>query len=49
MKAARHTLTLVERFPTVTTVNLGGGFRVARMRNEEATDLTALGQALGIC
>ena len=30
-------------FPDVTTVNLGGGFRVARMPDEKPADVTALG------
>jgi diaminopimelate decarboxylase len=38
-KAARLTLELAEHFPTATTLNLGGGFKVARMSYETATDL----------
>lgn len=38
-EAARNTLEIVEQFPDVTTVNLGGGFKIARMSYETATDL----------
>lgn len=38
-EAARVTLELTEHFPDVTTVNLGGGFKIARMSYETATDL----------
>ncbi len=38
-------LTIVEQFfPEATTVNLGGGFRVARMPDESSADITALGR-----
>ncbi len=41
-EAARLTLKLVEHFPEVTTINLGGGFKVARMSGEQATDLRSV-------
>jgi diaminopimelate decarboxylase len=37
--AARMTLDLVARLPDVTTVNLGGGFKVGRMPEEPTADL----------
>ncbi len=39
MKVARLSLDQVRAFPDVTILNLGGGFKVARMHEEEATDL----------
>ena len=33
----------MERFPAVTTVNLGGGYKVARVAGEEATDIALTG------
>lgn len=41
--AAQCTLALVERFETVQTMDLGGGYKVGRMANEESTDLQAIG------
>ncbi len=41
-EAARLTLKLVEHFPEVVTINLGGGFKVARMANEQASDLHSI-------
>ncbi len=40
---AQQSLSFVEQFPDVTTVNLGGGFKVARMQDEKATDLQDIG------
>jgi diaminopimelate decarboxylase len=37
-------LDLVKAFPSVKTLNLGGGYKVARMENEVATDLNEIGQ-----
>jgi diaminopimelate decarboxylase len=38
-------LDIVERFfPDATTINLGGGFKEARMPDEQAADITALGE-----
>ena len=36
-------LDLVRAIPSVHTLNLGGGFKVARMKNEMATDLQGSG------
>lgn len=45
-RAADLTLALVSKFPDVSTVDLGGGFKVARMRDEVGTDLSIAGQAV---
>jgi len=45
-QAAKLTLRLVSHFPSVTTLNLGGGFKVARMSDETATDLGPLGEGV---
>ena len=42
-KVASMSLDLVRAFPSVQTLNLGGGYKVARMDNEEATDLKEIG------
>ena len=42
-RCAGLTLAIVERFPSVTTVNLGGGYKVARVAGEDATDLVLAG------
>jgi diaminopimelate decarboxylase len=44
VKAAELTLTQVRRFPDVTNVNLGGGFKVGRMPDEISTNLQVIGQ-----
>jgi diaminopimelate decarboxylase len=36
-------LKLVEAFPSVTTLNLGGGYKVGRMPDEKTTDLQVVG------
>jgi diaminopimelate decarboxylase len=41
-RAAQATLRLIEHFPEATNLNLGGGFKVARLANETATDLGEL-------
>jgi len=41
--ATHLSLALVEMFPDVHTLNLGGGYKVARMRGEKATDLQVIG------
>ena len=43
-KVANMSLDLVKAFPSVKTLNLGGGYKVARMENEVATDLNEIGQ-----
>jgi diaminopimelate decarboxylase len=42
-RVARMTLDLVATLPEVTTVNLGGGFKVARVPSEKGTDLEECG------
>lgn len=42
-KVALLSLALVEQFEEVTTLNLGGGFKVARMADETGTDLQLIG------
>tara|TARA_B110000037_G_scaffold143954_1_gene162717 strand:- start:3539 stop:4831 length:1293 start_codon:yes stop_codon:yes gene_type:complete len=42
-RAASLTLDLVRQIPTVDTVNLGGGFKVARIESEKTTDLQLIG------
>jgi diaminopimelate decarboxylase len=39
-------LALVRHFPAVTTLNLGGGFKVARVEGEKAADLQAAGASV---
>lgn len=43
-RAASMSLDLVRDFPTVHTLNLGGGYKVARMKEEQATDLREIGE-----
>ena len=43
-KVAEMSLDIVRAFPSVHTLNLGGGFKVARMADESATDLQEIGQ-----
>ena len=40
---ASMTLDLARSFPSVNTINLGGGYKVARMPDEKATDLQEVG------
>ncbi|MFW5883295.1 MAG: diaminopimelate decarboxylase [Verrucomicrobiota bacterium] len=47
-RAARLTLDLVTPLADVRTVNLGGGFKVARIEAEKATDLMQVGQTLKV-
>ncbi len=39
-------LNLVRRFPSVHTLNLGGGYKVGRMPHETTTDLQAIGEPM---
>ncbi len=39
-------LALVEQFPEVTNLNLGGGYKIGRMEGEKTTDLQAIGQKM---
>lgn len=43
-RASDMSLDLVRRFPDVTTLNLGGGYKVARATHETATDLQLIGK-----
>ena len=43
-RAADLSLNLVRRFPEVTTIDLGGGYKIARMSSETATDLQKIGE-----
>lgn len=45
-EAAGITLDLVKEFPDVTTLNLGGGFKVARMDDETGVDMSKVGAHL---
>lgn len=46
VRCADLTLALARQLPEVMTVNLGGGFKAARMPGEENADLAAIGQAV---
>ena len=43
LRAASLSMAFVERYPSVTTFDLGGGFKVARMAHEKGTDLQIIG------
>ena len=45
-RVALLSLGIAEAFPEVKTVNLGGGFKVARMSDESATDLQLVGESV---
>ncbi|KAJ4460990.1 putative Diaminopimelate decarboxylase [Paratrimastix pyriformis] len=44
VRAANLTLGLVAQLPDVSTVNLGGGYKVARVATEHSTDLQVVGK-----
>lgn len=44
--AAKTTLEHLKQFPDATIINLGGGFKVARMDDETGTDVLAIGQVI---
>lgn len=44
--AARISLELIKNFPTATVINLGGGFKVARLDGEHGADMSEIGQAM---
>jgi len=46
MRVAGLVLEIAERLPAVITVSLGGGFKVARVPGEQATDLAAVGSVV---
>ncbi|WP_309381693.1 diaminopimelate decarboxylase [Cerasicoccus frondis] len=43
-RVSHLSLALVRRFQDVTTLDLGGGFKVGRMAHEQSTDLQVIGQ-----
>ena len=43
-QVARKSLSFCEMFPTVHTLNLGGGYKVGRVAGEKTTDLQEIGQ-----
>jgi diaminopimelate decarboxylase len=45
-RVAHLVLEIAERLPEVTTVSLGGGFKVARVPGEEAMDLAGIGSVV---
>ena len=47
LQVVQMSLAQVENFPEVEVLNLGGGFKIARMQDEIATDLTEVGQVVG--
>ena len=47
-RCARLTLGIIEHLPDVTTVNLGGGFKVGRMADETSTDLISAGEPVAV-
>jgi diaminopimelate decarboxylase len=46
LHVARLSLDMVREFPTVTTLNLGGGYKIARMSYEQSTDFDEIGQPI---
>lgn len=46
LKVSKMNFALVREFPDVTTLNLGGGFKVGRMPDEKSTDLQVVGQPI---
>ena len=42
----RISLEVIKNFPHATTINLGGGFKVARMPEEQGADMKVIGNAL---
>lgn len=45
-RCARMTLDIAARFPELKRLNLGGGFKVARMPNENSADMQRIGEAI---
>jgi diaminopimelate decarboxylase len=45
-RVAKMTLNLAKDFPEVETINLGGGFKIARVEGEKTTDLQKIGQTV---
>jgi diaminopimelate decarboxylase len=46
LHVARLSLDMVREFPSVTTLNLGGGYKIARMSYEQSTDFEEIGQPI---
>lgn len=44
--AARISLELIKNFPSATIIDLGGGFKVARLDGEHGADMTDIGRAM---
>lgn len=44
LKVAKMNFDLVRQFPDVVTLNLGGGYKVGRMPDEQSTDLQVVGR-----
>jgi diaminopimelate decarboxylase len=45
-RVARLSLDMVREFPEVTTLNLGGGYKIGRMSYEQTTDFAEIGQPI---
>jgi diaminopimelate decarboxylase len=45
-EAARISLELIKNFPDADTINLGGGFKVARMDDESGADMPKIGEMI---
>lgn len=45
-EVARVSLELIKNFPEAVVINLGGGFKVARMDDEQVTDMALVGKAI---
>lgn len=45
-KSAKITLGLVKQFKNISTISLGGGFKVARMQNEKTADIKLIGKKI---
>lgn len=46
-KVMRNSLSIVELFPEATTLDIGGGYKVARMPDEEPTDMDEVFEVFG--
>lgn len=46
LEAAKISLELIKEFPTAQILNLGGGFKVARVEQERGADMKEIGEAL---
>jgi diaminopimelate decarboxylase len=46
-EAIKEALNIVKDYESVTTLNMGGGFKVGRMSGEQDTDIEEMGQAMG--